>query len=139
MSERRDAEGAEGRRERLNVMTEAVIGAAIEVHRVLGPGLLESAYQAALEFELKDRGLSFRAQVAVPVVYRSLQLDHAFRADLVVEEVLVVELRAVDALVPIHHAQVLSYLRLLDLPLGLLINFHAAVLKSGIRRVVNGL
>jgi GxxExxY protein len=139
MSERGDAESAEARRKRLNALTEAIIGAAIEVHRELGPGLLEATYQTAMAHELKLRGLPFKAQLAVPVRYKGVDLGHAFRVDLLVDRSVVVELKALDTIAPVHHAQVLSYLRMLQLPLGLLINFHVPALKAGVKRIVNDL
>lgn len=139
MSERGDAESAEARRERLNALTEGIIGAAIEVHRELGPGLLESAYQTAMAHELKLRGLPFKEQLVVPVRYKGVDLQHAFRVDLLVDRSVVVDLKALDTIAPVHHAQVLSYLRMLQLPLGLLISFHVPALKAGVKRIVNEL
>jgi GxxExxY protein len=124
-------------RERLNRMTESIIGAAIEVHRALGPGLLESAYEACLTFELVQRGLKVEQQKPLPVVYREVKLDCGYRLDLLVEEAVIVEVKAVDRLMPIHQAQLLSYLRLAGFKVGLLLNFNVKVLKDGIRRVVN--
>ncbi len=125
-------------RERLNKITEAVIGAAIAVHRELGPGLLESTYEACLAYELADRGLAVERQKEVPVVYRGVHLDCGYRMDLLVEKEVVVELKAVERIEPIHEAQVLSYLKLSGRKLGLLINFNVQVLADGIRRLVNG-
>ena len=124
--------------ERLNRITESVIGAAIEVHRALGPGLLESAYEACLAFELVERGLKVERQKPLPVVYREVRLDCGYRLDLFVEQAVIVEVKAVDRLAPIHQAQLLSYLKLSGCKVGLLINFNVKVLKDGIRRVVNG-
>jgi GxxExxY protein len=118
-------------------LTDLVIGAAIKVHRALGPGLLESAYEACLAHELASRGVPIRRQVECPVIYDGLLVDAGYRLDLLVADQLVVELKAVDALLPIHLAQVLTYLRLRDARLGLLLNFKAVRLKDGIRRVVN--
>lgn len=123
--------------ERLNRVTESIIGAAIEVHRDLGPGLLESAYETCLSFELVEYGLKVEQQKPLPVVYREVKLDCSYRLDLLVEEAVIVEVKAVDRLVPIHQAQLLSYLRLSGCNVGLLINFNVKVLKDGIRRVVN--
>ena len=123
--------------ERHNRITERIIGAAIEVHRALGPGLLESAYEACLAFELVQRGLKVEQQKPLPVVYREVKLDCGYRLDLLVEETVIVEIKAVDSLAPIYQAQLLSYLRLSGYKVGLLINFNVKVLKSGIRRVVN--
>jgi len=121
----------------LDHITEAIIGAAIEVHRVLGPGLLESAYEACLAFELAQQGLKVEQQKPLPVVYKEVKLDCGYRLDLLVEDSVIVEIKAVDQLAPIHHAQLLSYLRLSGRKVGLLINFNVQVLKDGIQRVVN--
>ena len=123
----------------VNEITEAVIGAAIEVHRVLGPGLLESAYEECLCHELALRALAFRRQESVPVVYKSVNLDCGYVLDLVVEDQVVVELKSVETLQPVHASQLLTYLRLLDKRVGLLINFRVPRLVEGIKRVVNGL
>jgi len=123
--------------ETLNRITESIIGAAIEVHRALGPGLLESAYEACLVFELAQRGLGVEQQKPLPVVYRKVKLDCGYRIDLLVEETVIVEVKAIDRLLPIHQAQLLSYLKLSGCKVGLLINFNVRVLKDGIRRVVN--
>ncbi len=123
----------------LNQITEAIIGAAIEVHRALGPGLLESAYEACLAYELARRGLRVEQQKALPVTYHDVRLDCGYRLDLRVEGIVIVEIKAVDRLAPIHEAQLLSYLRLSGCPLGLLINFNVKLLKDGVRRVVSGL
>ena len=117
-------------------LSEAVIGHAIEVHRALGPGLLESAYEECLCFELKNAGLEFRRQVPLPVTYKAIELECAYRMDIVVDGRLVIELKTVDQLLRIHEAQLLTYLRLGGFPTGLLLNFHAAVLKDGIKRLV---
>lgn len=116
-------------------LTRPIIGAAIEVHRELGPGLMESAYEECLCHELSLRKIAFERQVAVPVNYKGARVDCAYRADLVVGNV-VVELKAVETINVIHEVQLVSYLRLLKKPVGLLINFHSAVLKDGIRRKV---
>ena len=121
----------------LNDISEKIIGAAIGVHKAIGPGLLESAYDACLRHELKLRGLSFEAQRPLPVEYKGLKLDCGYRIDLLVEGRVVVELKAVHSLDPIHEAQLLTYLKLGDWRLGLLINFNVPVLKQGIRRKVN--
>jgi GxxExxY protein len=120
-----------------NEITEKVIGAAIEVHRALGPGLLESAYEACLAYELSRRGLKFERQKDMPVVYHGVSLDCGYRLDLLVEDTVLVELKAVEKLEPIHEAQPISYLRLSGKKVGLLINFNVKVLKNGIRRLVN--
>jgi GxxExxY protein len=125
--------------ERLNKISEAIIGAAIEVHQALGPGLLESAYEACLVHELAERGRKVDQQKPLPVKYKKVFLDCGYRLDLVVDDSVLVELRSVDALAPIHEAQVLTYLKLADLKLGLLINFNVKILKDGVKRLVNGL
>jgi len=114
-----------------------VIGAALTLHRKLGPGLLESAYEACLAYELEKSGFRVERQKAVPLIYEAVKLDCGFRADLVVEGKLVLELKCKEALHPVDEAQLLSYLRLLNIPIGLLINFHVALLKDGIKRMVN--
>jgi len=116
-------------------LSEAVIGAAIEVHRELGPGLLESAYESALCHELELRGLSFQRQLEVPIVYKGVALAQVYRVDLLVEKQLLLELKAVETLDAVHTAQVLTYLKLLDLHAGLLINFNCAQLRLGLKRV----
>jgi GxxExxY protein len=120
-----------------NELTELIIGAAIEVHRSLGPGLLESAYDECLCYELSQIGLNFERQVHLPMKYKGLRLDCAYRMDLVVEGKIVVEVKSIDELLPIHKAQLLTYLKALPTQVGLLINFNVEVLKQGIRRVVN--
>ncbi len=117
-------------------LTERVIGAALEVHRYLGPGLLESVYTIALEHELLARGVSFSSEVLLAVEYKGAKLDKALRIDLLVEDQLVVELKAIDAVLPVHCAQVLTYLRLGRFSRGLLINFNVSLLVNGIRRFV---
>jgi GxxExxY protein len=117
-------------------LTESVIGLAIEVHRALGPGLLESAYQECLCYELKAKGIAFGRQVTLPVVYKSVKLDCGYRMDLVVDDRLVVELKTVEKILPIHEAQLLTYLRLSGIRTGLLLNFNTSVLKDGIKRMV---
>ena len=120
-----------------NELTNGIIGAAIEVHRTLGPGLLESAYEACLAYELQLIGKRVERQKPVPLYYESVKLDCGFRADLVVDGTLAVELKCKEALHPVDEAQLLSHMRLLNLPLGLLINFHVVLLKDGIKRFVN--
>jgi GxxExxY protein len=124
-------------KDRLNQVTETIMGAAIEVHRALGPGLLESAYEACLAYELGKRGFKVERQWPLPVVYRDVRLDCGYRIDLLVEESVIVELKAVEKLAPIHEAQLLSYLKLSGCRVGLLINFNVKVLKNGVRRIVN--
>jgi GxxExxY protein len=121
-----------------NQITQAIIGAAIEVHRGLGPGLLESAYEACLVYELGILGLKVETQKPLPLVYKSIKLDCGYRIDLLIEDKVIVELKAVDQILPIHHAQVLSYLKLTGCKVGLLINFNEKLLKHGIHRIVNG-
>ncbi|MGH9538645.1 MAG: GxxExxY protein, partial [Terriglobales bacterium] len=116
----------------------AVITAAMKVHSELGPGLLESAYTACLQYELLDGGFHSSAQDGLPVVYRGVKLDLGYRIDLVVENIVVVEIKSVDAVSPVHQAQILSYLKLSGKSLGLLINFNVVHLKDGIKRFVNG-
>ena len=117
-------------------LTHEIIGAAIEVHRELGPGILESAYQECLCFELASRGLSVQRQVILPVVYKSIKLDIGYRPDLIVENQVIVELKCVEKLIAIHDAQLLTYLRLSGLQRGLLINFQSQPLMKGIKRIV---
>jgi GxxExxY protein len=117
-------------------LTEQVIGAAIEVHRVLGPGLLESAYEECLCYELKQRGVAFQRQVPLPVTYKAVRLDCGYRLDLFVQESLIVELKTVERLLPIHEAQLLTYMKLKAVRTGLLLNFNVPVLKNGIKRLV---
>ncbi len=119
-----------------NQVTEQIIGAAIEVHRALGPGLLETAYEECLAYELMQRGLAFKRQKPIPVVYKEVVLDCGFRLDLMVEDIVIVELKAVSQLEPIHEAQLLTYLELSGVRLGLLLNFNVMQLRKGIRRLV---
>ena len=125
-------------RRHLNGLSGKVIGACIEIHRELGPGLLERAYEECLAYELSQAGLRFERQRALPVRYKEVRLDCGYRLDFVVEDALIVELKAVADLHPIHEAQLLTYLRLDHKPLGLLINFNVPTLKQGVRRVVWG-
>jgi GxxExxY protein len=122
----------------INDLTKTVIGAAIEVHRALGPGLLESAYEECLCEELRLRGIPFERQKPLPVTYKGKQLDCGYRLDLVVANAVVLELKAIEAFAPIHDAQLLTYLRLGGWQVGLLINFNVPVLRDGIRRKVLG-
>jgi GxxExxY protein len=121
----------------LNDLTSAIIGAAIKVHRTLGPGLLESAYRACMAYELNKLGLHVEQEKRIPVVYEEVKLECGFRADLLVNGQVVVECKAKDKLHTVDQAQVASHLRLLGLQVGLLINFHEVVLKNGIKRIVN--
>ncbi len=114
-----------------------IIGAAIEVHRSLGPGLLESAYQECLYYELINRGFSVCKELALPLVYKEVKLDHGYRIDLLVEEKIVIEIKTVEYFTDVHMAQILTYLKLGGYKLGLLINFHTKLLKSGIKRFIN--
>ena len=121
----------------VNEITEKIIGAAIAVHKELGPGLLESAYEACLAYALSQRGLRFQRQKELPITYRNVSLECGYRIDLLVEDTVIVELKAVEELAPIHEAQLISYLKLSGKKVGLLINFNVTVLKDGIRRLVN--
>jgi GxxExxY protein len=123
--------------EELNKITEAIIGAAIEVHRALGPGLLESAYMTCLAYELRQRGFKVLEQVPLPLVYKEVKLDCGYRLDLLVNDAVIVEVKSVESLAPIHEAQLLSYLKLADCKIGLLINFNVKMLKHGIKRFAN--
>ena len=140
-------EGTENTEIELNRITTQVIGAAIDVHRALGPGLLESAYETCLAYELAQRGLNVERQKPLPIVYKGISLDTGYRLDLLVERKILLELKAVDSLTPpqspvvvicssLHKAQLLSYLKLSGLRLGLLINFNVKMLKRGIQRVI---
>jgi GxxExxY protein len=124
-------------KESLDEISRRIIGAEIEVHGHLGPGLLESAYESCLVFELKQLGLRIEEHKPLPVVYKAVKLDCEYRLDLVVEDEIVVEIKAVERLLPIHEAQLLSYLRLSNKRVGLLMNFHVTVLKNGLKRIVN--
>jgi GxxExxY protein len=126
-------------KEYLNGLSEQVIGAAIEVHRELGPGLLESTYEAALQHELSLLGLNSVRQMALPIRYKGLEIDEAYRIDLLVEDALIVEVKTVEAFRPVHTAQLLTYLRMANLHLGLLINFQTVRLIDGIKRQVHKL
>ena len=119
-----------------DLLTQKIIGFAIEVHRQLGPGLLESAYEECLCYELREGGIGFRRQVPLPVIYKAVRLDCGYRIDIVVEDSVILELKTVERLIPIHEAQLLTYLRLSGLRTGLLLNFNSPVLKDGIRRMV---
>jgi GxxExxY protein len=125
--------------ERLNNLTERIIGCSIEVHKAIGPGLLESAYEECLCFELGHTGLTFRRQVPLPVRYKSVNLDCGYSLDLIVENEIIIELKAVERIMPIHEAQLLSYLKMLNKRIGLILNFHTSIMKHGIKRIVNNL
>jgi GxxExxY protein len=122
-----------------NAVAQQIVDAAFRVHTTLGPGLLESVYQAALGYELEKRGLRVTRQQAIPVVYEEVRIDTGFHADLVVEGQVIVEIKAVETVAPVHKKQLLTYLKLADKRLGLLINFNVVLIKHGITRIVNGL
>ncbi len=121
----------------VNEISKTIIGFAIEVHKKLGPGLLESAYQECLFYELKKAGLRVEKEKPMPIVYKEVKLDHGYRIDLLVEDNIVIELKSVEALTDVHFAQVLTYLKLGGYKLGLLINFNVKLLKNGIKRIIN--
>ncbi|OIP29557.1 MAG: GxxExxY protein [Deltaproteobacteria bacterium CG12_big_fil_rev_8_21_14_0_65_43_10] len=123
----------------INQITEKIIGAAIEIHKTIGPGLLESAYEECLCYELSRARISFKRQVDLPVKYKEVKLDCGYRIDLLVEEEVIIELKTVEKLLPIHEAQLLTYLKMMDKRLGLLINFNVPVLRDGIKRIANRL
>jgi GxxExxY protein len=118
-----------------DALTEKVIGCGITIHRALGPGLLESAYEECIALEFREAGLSFRRQVPLPVVYKTLRLEQSYRIDFIVQDNVVLEIKSIERLLPVHEAQLLTYLRLSGIRTGLLINFGAAVLREGIRRM----
>jgi len=122
-----------------NAIAREIVDAAFRIHTTLGPGLLESVYETVLSYELTRRGLQVSRQQATPVVYENVRMDEGFRADLIVEDKVIVEIKSVEALGYIHKKQLLTYLRLADKRLGLLINFNMALIKEGITRIVNGL
>ncbi len=121
-----------------NILSSKVIGACIEVHKQLGPGLLESTYEICLAYELKQMGFNIKRQVPLPVVYKEVKLNAGYRIDLIVEDKLVIEIKSIEDLAPIHTAQILTYLKLTNIKLGLLINFNKVKLVDGIKRVING-
>jgi GxxExxY protein len=118
----------------INQITQLIIGCAIEVHRNLGPGLLESAYEECLAFELVNAGLKIERQKPVPVVYKEHRLEYGYRIDILVENEVIIELKTVDAIIPVHEAQILTYLKFSEKTVGLLINFNVCVLKNGLKR-----
>ena len=122
-----------------NDITHDIIGGAIQVHRTFGPGLLESAYAACLTLELRERGHAIELKKPIPLIYKSVRLDVAYYLDMLVDGRVIVELKSVDALAPVHEAQMLTYLRLTECPVGLLINFNVPVLKDGLQRVINSM
>jgi len=123
---------------RINKVSGAIVNSAMKVHAILGPGLLESAYDACLAYELRKRGFHVDNQVGLPVIYEEEKLDLGYRIDLLVENLIIVEIKCVEAIHPVHEAQLLSYLRLSKKNVGLLINFHVASLRDGIKRMVDG-
>jgi len=129
--------GTKDTKEESDRLSHEILGAALEVHRTLGPGLLESTYEECLAYELSNRRLVVEKQKSLPLRYKEVFLDCGYRLDLLVEGLVIVELKSVDALLPIHEAQVLTYLRISSLWLGLLLNFNVRVFKLGIRRLVN--
>jgi len=120
-------------------LTSTIIECALRVHTKLGPGVLESAYEACLEHELRKKGLQVERQMSLPIVYDDVRIECGYRIDLLVEDIVIIELKAVESLLPIHHAQLLSYLRLAGKEVGLLINFHELHLRDGIHRKINSL
>ncbi|SHM47735.1 GxxExxY protein [Flavobacterium chilense] len=125
--------------EELDTISYKIIGLAIEVHKQLGPGLLESAYQECLYYEIMNSGLSVEKQKALPIIYKDIKLDHGYRIDLLIENKIVIELKTVEAFTDVHFAQILTYLKLGNYPLGLLINFDSKILKNNIKRFINTL
>jgi len=121
----------------MDALSHEIIGAAIEVHRAIGPGLLESIYEDCLAHELALRGIAFKRQVDVPLIYKGIRLECGYRLDMLVEDSVILELKAVEHILPVHEVQLLTYLRLTRKWLGLLLNFHVTVLQRGIRRIVN--
>jgi GxxExxY protein len=124
--------------EALNALSRQIIGTAIEIHSFLGPGLLESVYRTCMIYEMRASGMTVDAEKLVAIYYKNRVLDGSYRIDVLVNDSIVLELKAVDQILPVHRAQLLSYLRLTDKPLGLLINFHVPKLVEGVRRMVNG-
>ena len=120
----------------INLINEKIIGCAIEVHKHLGPGLLESAYEECLSFELEKNGLRYKRQWPTPVVYKDIRINYGYRIDILVEEMVVVELKVVDEINPVHEAQILTYLKFSGMKIGLLINFNVTSIKNGIRRFI---
>lgn len=118
-------------------LTERIIGAAIEVHKALGPGLLESAYQKCLFYELESQGFDVKQEIPLPITYKDIVLDHGYQIDLLVENEVVIEIKTVEKFTDVHTAQILTYLKLGQFPIGLLINFHSKLLTSGIKRFIN--
>ncbi len=125
--------------QKINRITEKIIGCSIEVHRNLGPGLLESAYEKCLCYELTQAGFEYKQQLPLPVIYKGINLECGYRMDVVVEDLVIVEIKAIERILPVHEAQLLSYLKLYNKKVGLLMNFHVPMLKSGLKRIVNNL
>jgi GxxExxY protein len=123
--------------EDINDLSYKIIGCAIEVHKILGPGLLESAYQKCLIFELEKVGLFVKKEVSLPIIYKEIELEQGYRIDLLINNKIVIELKTVESFTDVHSAQVLTYLKLGKFPLGLLINFHSKILKNNIKRFIN--
>ncbi len=121
---------------KIDELTEKIIGCAIEVHKILGPGLLESAYEECLAYELTKAGLSIERQCLLPIIYKEIKLDHGYRLDIVVEEEVIIELKTVESITPVHQAQMLTYMKLSGIDLGLIINFNVKLLKDGIKRFI---
>jgi GxxExxY protein len=124
-------------REELNLLSEKIIGCSIEVHRHLGPGLLESAYQECLEYEFDLERMNYKKEYSIPLIYKGKKIDCSYRVDYLVEDEIIVELKSVEQILPIHKAQLLTYLKITDKKLGLLINFNVSLLNEGIVRLVN--
>ena len=124
-------------RKKADELSNIIIGAAIEVHRALGPGLLESTYEECLCYELSKKGIPFERQKNLPVKYKEVYLECGYRIDILVDKLVIVELKSIDQIIPIHESQLLTYLKLSGLWLGLLINFNTLILKNGIKRIVN--
>jgi GxxExxY protein len=131
-----DHKGHEGLTARSEMLARAIVDAGLKVHRTLGPGLLESAYEHCLAQELRTRGVSLRRQVAMPIVYDGVKLNAGYRLDMVVEEAIIIEIKAIDALTRVHEAQILTYLRLSGLRMGFLMNFNVVLFKQGLKRLV---
>ena len=133
-----EAQRTSERKLKYDELSELIIGSAIEVHRELGPGLLESIYETCLTYELREQGLAVHQQVAIPVEYKGVRMSHDLRIDLLVDDRIIVEVKAVEEFHPVHQAQLLTYLKLTDWRIGLLLNFNSAILVKGIKRMING-
>jgi GxxExxY protein len=121
----------------INDLSYKIIGLAIDVHKELGPGLLESAYQECLYYEIKNAGLNVKKELSLPIIYKDIKLDNGYRIDLLIEDIIVLELKTVEKFTDVHFAQILTYLKLGNYPLGLLINFDSKILKNSIKRFIN--